>query len=92
MSSLGTGGDCGAKQAVSIHSLRYGAFFHEVLPIRCFEELKHPLVITTTNLQTGQPCYHERHGDLIEPVIASMSLPGVFPPVWIAGISMWMAV
>lgn len=58
---------------------------HEVLPIRCFEELKHPLVITTTNLQTGQPCYHERQGELIEPVIASMSLPGAFPPVWIAG-------
>lgn len=58
---------------------------HEVLPIRCFEELKHPLIITTTNLQTGQPCYHERQGDLIEPVIASMSLPGAFPPVWIAG-------
>lgn len=58
---------------------------HEVLPIRCFEELKHPLVITTTNLQTGQSCYHERHGDLIEPMIASMSLPGAFPPVWIAG-------
>lgn len=58
---------------------------HEVLLIRRFEELKHPLVITTTNLQTGQPCYHERQGDLIEPLIASMSLPGAFPPVWIAG-------
>lgn len=58
---------------------------HEVLPVRCFEELKYPLVITTTNLQTGQPCYHERQGELIEPVIASMSLPGAFPPVWIAG-------
>lgn len=58
---------------------------HEVLPIRCFEELKHSLIITTTNLQTGQPCYHERQGDLIDPVIASMSLPGAFPPVWIAG-------
>lgn len=58
---------------------------HEVLPIRCFEELKHSLIITTTNLQTGQSCYHERQGDLIDPVIASMSLPGAFPPVWIAG-------
>lgn len=60
-------------------------FLHEALPVKRFEELKHPLVITTTNLQTGQSCYHERHGDLIEPLIASMSLPGVLPPVWIAG-------
>ena len=56
----------------------------EVLLVRRFEELKYPLVVTTTNLQTGQPCYHERQGDLIEPVIASMSLPGAFSPIWIA--------
>lgn len=56
----------------------------KTLPVRRFEELKHPLVITTTNLQTGQAHYWDR-GDLLPPLIASMSLPGVFPPVWIGG-------
>lgn len=56
-----------------------------VLPVRRFEELGHPLVIATTNLNTGAVHYWHSQGDLIEPLIASMSLPRVFPPVWIEG-------
>lgn len=56
-----------------------------VLPVRRFEALRHPLVIATTNLNTGGVHYWHSEGDLIEPLIASMSLPGVFPPVWIEG-------
>jgi len=56
-----------------------------VLPVRRFEELRHPLVIATTDLNTGAVHYWHSQGDLIEPLIASMSLPGVFPPVWIDG-------
>ena len=50
-----------------------------------FERLVTPLTIVTTDLTTGRPAYWERSGDLIEPLIASMSLPGVFPPVELAG-------
>lgn len=56
----------------------------KTLPVRRFEELERPLVITTTNLRTGHVHYWDR-GDLLAPLIASMSLPGAFPPVWIGG-------
>ena len=56
-----------------------------VLPVSRFERLVTPLTIVTTDLTTGRPAYWERSGDLIEPLIASMSLPGVFPPVELAG-------
>ncbi len=51
------------------------------LPTTRFDDLKLPLTIATTNLQTGAPSYWSDEGDLLEPLIASMSLPGVFPPV-----------
>lgn len=55
------------------------------LPVLRFEDLKLPLVVTTTDLQAGTPAYWHSTGDLLGPVIASMSLPGIFPPVMIEG-------
>ncbi len=55
------------------------------LPVTRFEDLKIPLVVVTTDLQAGTPVYWQDEGDFIDPVIASMSLPGVFPPVVIHG-------
>lgn len=49
------------------------------LPVSRFEDLAIPLTIVTTDLECGEAVYWHR-GDLIEPVIASLSLPGVFPP------------
>lgn len=57
----------------------------KVLPVTRFEDLLMPLAIVTTDLQRGQPVYWSGAGDIIEPLIASMSLPGVFPPVEIDG-------
>lgn len=57
----------------------------KVLPVTRFEDLLMPLTIVTTDLQRGQPVYWSGAGDIIEPLIASMSLPGVFPPVEIDG-------
>lgn len=57
----------------------------ETLPVLRFEDLKTPLVVTTTDLLAGTPVYWHTAGDLLEPVVASMSLPGVFPPVTIDG-------
>jgi NTE family protein len=50
------------------------------LPATRFEQLAIPLTIVTTDLQSGSACYWSGQGDLIEPLIASMSLPGIFPP------------
>ena len=58
---------------------------HEVLPVTRFEALSIPLIIVTTSLQRGKPVYWSGAGDMIEPLVASMSLPGVFPPVAIDG-------
>ena len=57
----------------------------KTLPVFRFEELKIPLVVATTDLQLGMPVHWHDTGDVVEPVIASMSLPGIFPPVVIAG-------
>lgn len=56
-----------------------------VLPTTRFEQLAIPLAITTTDLLAGHPTYWQGHGDLIEPLLASMSLPGAFPPVYLDG-------
>lgn len=57
----------------------------KVLPVTRFEALPIPLTIVTTSLQRGKPVYWGGAGDMIEPLVASMSLPGVFPPVAIDG-------
>ncbi|ONN67844.1 patatin-like phospholipase family protein [Herbaspirillum sp. VT-16-41] len=57
----------------------------QVLPVTRLEDLAIPLTVVTTDLQQGQPVYWSGTGDLMEPLIASMSLPGVFPPVDIDG-------
>lgn len=58
-------------------------WLRRVFPAKHFEHLVTPLTITTTDLLAGRPAYWEGHGDLIQPLIASMSLPGVFPPVYL---------
>jgi NTE family protein len=55
------------------------------LPVTRFEDLPVPLTIVTTDLESGSAYYWHGQGDLIEPVIASMSLPGIFPPVEFEG-------
>ena len=45
-----------------------------------FDELPYPFRAVTTNLQTGEMFVPEK-GNLLKAVRASMSIPGVFPPV-----------
>ncbi len=61
------------------------AMLRRTLPATRFEQLAIPLTIITTDLQSGSACYWSGQGDLIEPLIASMSLPGIFPPVELGG-------
>lgn len=52
----------------------------ENLRAKRFEELKLPLYVTVTDLNNGKAEYFSR-GELIEPVIASASIPVLFKPV-----------
>lgn len=53
------------------------------LPATRFEDLPIPLTITTTDLQLGKAVNWCGAGDIIEPLVASLSLPALFPPVQI---------
>ncbi len=61
------------------------AILRRELPVTRFEDLPVPLTVVTTDLDAGKACYWQGKGDMIEPIIASMSLPGVFPPVMLDG-------
>lgn len=61
------------------------SWLRRTLPATRFEELAVPLTVVTTDLESGCACYWHGQGDIIEPVITSMSLPGIFPPVELDG-------
>ncbi|MBI3605542.1 MAG: patatin-like phospholipase family protein [Nitrospirae bacterium] len=55
-------------------------FLKRHLPATHFDDLKIPLIVTGTEFQTGEPVYFEE-GNLIEALMASSAMPGLFPPV-----------
>ncbi len=57
---------------------------HRYLDRPTFDELKIPLHILATNLLTGQPFLFSS-GRLLPAVLASSSIPGIFPPVVLDG-------
>jgi len=59
-------------------------FLNSVLKVKTFEELRIPLAVTTTDLNTGEGVVFGS-GPLIEPVRASCAYPGMFLPVNIGG-------
>ncbi|KRE27933.1 patatin [Mycobacterium sp. Soil538] len=54
------------------------------LPVRTFEELAVPFECVAASIERAQEHWFGT-GDLIEPILASCALPGVFPPVCIDG-------
>jgi NTE family protein len=68
----------GASSAFTNASLRN--LLRRVLPIRSFSELRIPLAIVTTDLETGETIVLTE-GDLIDGILASTALPGLFPPI-----------
>jgi NTE family protein len=58
---------------------RFRRFLERHLSVYTFEELKIPLIVPCTNIQTGEPVYI-REGKLLDPLMASIALPGIFPP------------
>lgn len=72
------------RAAVSLYSNeRLRRFLALNLPHR-FEDLVLPLTIVGTDLRTGAAVLLER-GNLIDAILASVAIPGVLPPVTIAG-------
>jgi len=63
---------------------RLGNFLMRHLPVLHFEDLRIPLLIGATHLQTGEPVWF-REGELITPLLAAIAMPGLFPPVDIGG-------
>jgi len=50
------------------------------IPHNSFEHLKIPLTVNATNLYAGKTVYFSS-GELLKPVIASCSIPGLFEPI-----------
>ena len=62
----------------SNQSLR--GLLEKILPVRSFGELRMPLVIVATDLETGESVALTE-GSLVEAILASTALPGLFPPI-----------
>lgn len=62
----------------------YKQFLSKNIKARTFEELKYPLIINATELNSGKITYFEK-GELIDCVIASASVPIFFTPTEING-------
>jgi NTE family protein len=68
----------GASSVFSNQSLRN--LLQSRLPARSFSDLRIPLAIVGTDLETGKTVVMTE-GNLVEAILASTALPGLFPPV-----------
>ena len=73
------------RRADSIYgNLRLRHFIERYLPAKRFEDLRIPLTILATDLDTGKSIRLER-GYLTEAILASVAIPGLLPPVILQG-------
>ncbi len=56
----------------------------EYIPHNAFEKLKIPLVVCATDIEASEAVYFDK-GELIKPIMASCSIPGIFEPVKFQG-------
>jgi NTE family protein len=63
---------------------KLGILIDEFLPVSTFEELRVPVVVVATDLDTGEPVVF-RTGSVRDAVRASSSFPGFFPPMALDG-------
>ncbi len=62
-------------------SERMKQFLARLLKVYRFEEMTVPLSVVASNLNTGKPVIFRDHGDVVLPIRASCSYPGLFRPV-----------
>ncbi|MGI9526830.1 MAG: patatin-like phospholipase family protein [Weeksellaceae bacterium] len=72
------------NKAGILDSSKYAKLFNDKFPENSFESLKIPLFIATTDLLEAKTRFYFE-GELIPPLIASASLPGIFSPVQFNG-------
>lgn len=63
-----------------IDGKRITRFFEELLPVRNFSDLKIPLAMLATDVETGESIVLKQ-GDLLTALRASIAFPGIFTPV-----------
>ncbi|MBS0394995.1 MAG: patatin-like phospholipase family protein [Proteobacteria bacterium] len=63
---------------------RLRAFLERELPCRDFAQTRVPLRVVATDLQSGEEVILDG-GSIVEAVLASAAIPGVFPPIRLAG-------
>ncbi len=68
------------RQPGFVDAMKFYDRLKSYLPLDNFETLKRPLFVTATNLLDGTLKVFHR-GELIRPVLASASIPGIFAPV-----------
>lgn len=56
------------------------AFMADLLPVHTFEELRIPLAIVATDIETGEHVIIKK-GNLVDALRASIAFPGIFSPV-----------
>lgn len=62
-------------------SERMEKFLQRLLKCFRFEEMRFPLGVLATDLATGDPVFFQAEGDVVLPIRASCSYPGLFQPV-----------
>jgi NTE family protein len=63
------------------HSERMSAFLSRLLKVRRFDEMRIPLGVVASSLNTGQAVVFKDHGDVVVPIRASCAYPGLFQPI-----------
>lgn len=85
----------GGRFGTMMHAVRRGSHVYSDAGLRriiasslplTFEELTVPLHVVATNLSTGDETWFSS-GELMDPLLASAAMPGVFPPVEIGGVT-----
>jgi len=56
-------------------------FLRKLLKCYCFEEMRMPLGVVATDVVTGEAVIFRDRGDVVLPIRASCSYPGLFQPV-----------
>lgn len=63
---------------------RLASFISQIIPARDFDQLRVPLSVVATDLDTGERVVFD-HGPLIPALVASCAIPGIFAPARVAG-------
>ncbi|MFR9729578.1 patatin-like phospholipase family protein [Saccharopolyspora sp. MS10] len=75
------------KLGITNHLMSSGGlarWLFNTLPYRTFEQAEVDLTVTATDVDTGAAVYFD-HGPVLPPLVASCSIPGLFPPVEVSG-------